>query len=305
MIDLERVIKLTQSQYNTLANGGSVGSYTGLDNSFLYLVDGDLYGDVIPMTTNTYNLGSSNNRFKSAYISYINASSIYASQYLVAPYIRASSIYGDNGLSMGTSLAAEFYRYSGWAGFGFDLSNRAYVYGDMIQFRPGVNTIEMQGFSSAGYGAFDLHLYNGNLYLSFSAIYSSNWPGGYTGTKYYLNSTMLNTGYTHVIQLYSNVSPSLKAVFSFKGPGSNTFTTVTDLARALCYMGWNNYSGGVFLPATGKYGTASSVVGVAGSYTGTYWAIIIKYIYSNGFTIGEKYYATMSNIVDYCLESNY
>ena len=305
MLDLERVIKLTQSQYDTLANGGTVGSYTGLDNSFLYLVEGDLYGNVIPMTTNTYNIGSSSKRFKNAYISYIDASSIYASQSLVAPYIRTSSVYGDNGLTMCTSLAAEFYRYSGWAGVGFDLSDRAYIYGENVAIRPGGNQIEMYGFSSNGNGAFAMHLWNASLNLSFSAIYSSNWQGGYAGTKYYLNGAMLNNGYTHVIQLYSNVSPSLKAVFSFKVPMSRNFDTVEGLARALYYMGWNNYSGGVFLPATGRYGLSSNVVGVAGYYTGTYYTLVIKYLYSNGFTIGDKYYTTMSTILDYCLENCY
>lgn len=37
--NLEKVIKVTKSQYATLAAGGTVGSYTGLSDEYLYLVD--------------------------------------------------------------------------------------------------------------------------------------------------------------------------------------------------------------------------------------------------------------------------
>lgn len=39
MAQLEKIIKVTQEQYNTLQNGGTVGSYTGIDPSFIYLVE--------------------------------------------------------------------------------------------------------------------------------------------------------------------------------------------------------------------------------------------------------------------------
>ena len=38
MANLQKIIKVTQAQYNTLAEGGTVGSYTGLDPNFLYLI---------------------------------------------------------------------------------------------------------------------------------------------------------------------------------------------------------------------------------------------------------------------------
>ena len=41
MANLQKVVKLTKSQYNTLANGGTVGEYTGLNSNYIYLVDGD------------------------------------------------------------------------------------------------------------------------------------------------------------------------------------------------------------------------------------------------------------------------
>ena len=41
MDDLERIIKLTPAQYATLASGGTVGSYTGLDPNYIYLVEDD------------------------------------------------------------------------------------------------------------------------------------------------------------------------------------------------------------------------------------------------------------------------
>lgn len=39
--NLQKIIKLTQSQYNTLANGGTVGDYTGLNDNYLYLIQED------------------------------------------------------------------------------------------------------------------------------------------------------------------------------------------------------------------------------------------------------------------------
>ena len=39
MANLKKVLKLTQSQYDILASGGTVGSYTGLDDRYLYLVE--------------------------------------------------------------------------------------------------------------------------------------------------------------------------------------------------------------------------------------------------------------------------
>ena len=44
MANLQKVIKLTQAQYDTLAAGGTVGSYTGLNDNYIYLV----------VDTNTY-----------------------------------------------------------------------------------------------------------------------------------------------------------------------------------------------------------------------------------------------------------
>lgn len=38
MANLQKIIKVTQAQYNTLAEGGTVGDYTGLDPNFLYLI---------------------------------------------------------------------------------------------------------------------------------------------------------------------------------------------------------------------------------------------------------------------------
>ena len=37
--NLQKFIKVTQEQYNTLANGGTVGSYTGINSNYIYLVE--------------------------------------------------------------------------------------------------------------------------------------------------------------------------------------------------------------------------------------------------------------------------
>lgn len=39
MAQLEKFIKVTQEQYNTLANGGTVGNHTGINPNFIYLVE--------------------------------------------------------------------------------------------------------------------------------------------------------------------------------------------------------------------------------------------------------------------------
>ena len=39
MANLQKVVKLTQAQYNTLKSGGTVGSYTGLDDNYIYLIE--------------------------------------------------------------------------------------------------------------------------------------------------------------------------------------------------------------------------------------------------------------------------
>ena len=39
MAQLQKIIKVTQEQYNTLQSGGTVGDYTGIDPSFIYLVE--------------------------------------------------------------------------------------------------------------------------------------------------------------------------------------------------------------------------------------------------------------------------
>ena len=51
MANLEKVIKVTQAQYDTLASGGTVGSYTGLNDNYVYLVeDNNEYLPVITVT---------------------------------------------------------------------------------------------------------------------------------------------------------------------------------------------------------------------------------------------------------------
>lgn len=38
MANLQKIIKVTQEQYDILASGGTVGEYTGLDENYIYLV---------------------------------------------------------------------------------------------------------------------------------------------------------------------------------------------------------------------------------------------------------------------------
>lgn len=44
MANLEKVVKLTQTQYNTLKNGGTVQGETGLNDAWLYLVPDNGFG---------------------------------------------------------------------------------------------------------------------------------------------------------------------------------------------------------------------------------------------------------------------
>ena len=41
MADLKKIVKLTSEQYQILADGGTVGSYTGLNPEFMYLTPAD------------------------------------------------------------------------------------------------------------------------------------------------------------------------------------------------------------------------------------------------------------------------
>lgn len=41
MANLQKVIKVTQEQYDILASGGTVGGYTGLNENYIYLVQKD------------------------------------------------------------------------------------------------------------------------------------------------------------------------------------------------------------------------------------------------------------------------
>lgn len=41
MAELQKFVKVTQAQYNTLKNGGTVGSYTGIDPNYIYLVENE------------------------------------------------------------------------------------------------------------------------------------------------------------------------------------------------------------------------------------------------------------------------
>ena len=44
MANLQKIVKVTQAQYNTLASGGTVGSYTGLSDDYIYLIeDNNIY----------------------------------------------------------------------------------------------------------------------------------------------------------------------------------------------------------------------------------------------------------------------
>ena len=82
MADLEKVVKLTQSQYNTLASGGTVGEYTGLDSNYLYLVEN--MGDIIDIT----------NGITSAMKEYVKANPstlLSYDEYIYVPYYNMSS----------------------------------------------------------------------------------------------------------------------------------------------------------------------------------------------------------------------
>ena len=86
-MDLQKVVKLTSSQYAILASGGTVGSYTGLNSSYLYMVEDStqyiplagttsLYGSIVPYGS-AVTLGTNNSRFQSIYAGFMSVSSIW------------------------------------------------------------------------------------------------------------------------------------------------------------------------------------------------------------------------------------
>ena len=48
--NLQKIIKLTKTQYETLSSGGTVGDYTGLNDNYLYLIQEDT--DSLPLLKN-------------------------------------------------------------------------------------------------------------------------------------------------------------------------------------------------------------------------------------------------------------
>ena len=108
MADLGKVIKLTASQYSTLASGGTVGSYTGLNSSYLYLVENSvhyiplggttsLYGSIVPSADKSVDLGSTTRRILDIYASSVNVASrvsIFSSAYM--SYASISNVWTEN-----------------------------------------------------------------------------------------------------------------------------------------------------------------------------------------------------------------
>ena len=72
MANLQKVIKVTQAQYDTLAAGGTVGSYTGLNDNYIYLVR-DLL-EYVTLTTNQDITGKKNIKDTSLDFTYTGAS---------------------------------------------------------------------------------------------------------------------------------------------------------------------------------------------------------------------------------------
>ena len=48
MANLQKVVKVTQAQYDVLASGGTVGGYTGLDDNYIYLIEDN--NEYLPIT---------------------------------------------------------------------------------------------------------------------------------------------------------------------------------------------------------------------------------------------------------------
>lgn len=55
---LQKIVKVTQQQYDSLKNGGTIGGYTGINNNYIYLVQED-YDDITYANLNsTTSLGT-------------------------------------------------------------------------------------------------------------------------------------------------------------------------------------------------------------------------------------------------------
>ena len=57
MDTLQKIVKVTQQQYDTLKNGGTVGSYTGLNSNYIYLVVDE--NEYLPLSGGTINANGS------------------------------------------------------------------------------------------------------------------------------------------------------------------------------------------------------------------------------------------------------
>jgi len=227
-MDLQKVIKLTSSQYSILASGGTVGSYTGLNSSYLYLISDttqyvplagttSLYGSVIPATTGILNLGSDTKRFKSIYAYSLNARTLSG---VSSAYISSASITrlwtpsiswpGDMAITANTTVlgGANSGTLSINAGSSIDI--HAYI-STYLMAKSGVNYI---------YGSEAVKIRAGNVDTPYS-IYGYGPPyisvalsGGYY-PSIYMSANLSGTGYIGMyspnIQLmgdYIEVNPS-------------------------------------------------------------------------------------------------
>lgn len=64
MDTLQKIVKVTQQQYDILKNGGTVGDYTGLNSNYIYLVQEDYNDITYANLNNTNSLGTIGTTYK-------------------------------------------------------------------------------------------------------------------------------------------------------------------------------------------------------------------------------------------------
>ena len=64
MNTLQKIVKVTQQQYNALKNGDTVGDYTGINSNYIYLVKEDYNDITYANLNNTNSLGTIGTTYK-------------------------------------------------------------------------------------------------------------------------------------------------------------------------------------------------------------------------------------------------
>ena len=213
--NLQKIIKLTQNQYDILSNGGTVGSYTGLNDNYLYLIQDntEYITDVKINNSSIVNSGIANFVTNTVY----NASTNKIATMSDLPNM--SNYYAKNESLISTSTNT------------YDIGSSSYTWKDLYLS----GKIDFGGVASAKIDNNLLKFYYGNnagLGLSSNTIYA-NFTLGTTHVRPQINNTYdLGTSSYAFKDLYLTNAINFRTTGAYiKVGGSNEIYLTTSEAK--------------------------------------------------------------------------